>query len=444
MSKGIEIGPVSGFPEWSPQVRRTELRMLDAIRHSFELHGFLPIETPAVERMPVLTAKGGMQRQIYSLRKPSEDRQDAAELGLHFDLTVPLARYVAQRAHQLTFPFRRYQMQKVWRGERAQRGRFREFYQCDIDIIGSGSLDLLHDAEVVSVIASVFRGLGLPGFEIRLSNRRVLSSVLARWGITGADTDRFLRVIDKHGPKGSEAVGSALGEEEAPDGLVLLIGELLALEDLDAAESLLTEAEVDPDGVRALREVVDAAARLGVGRDEFRVDLSIARGLDYYTGTVYETFLRGREEWGSVCSGGRFDDLAGYFTDRSLPGVGVSIGLTRLFDLLVQSEQVKLESSSPTRVLVAVQDRDYLDSCLRVAALLRDGDIAAEVYMQTRRLGDQLAYASALEIPFAAIVGAAEAAGDFVTLRDLRTGTQENVALSGLLERVTRAGKEEV
>ncbi len=411
--------------------------MLDAIRDSFELHGFLPIETPAVERMPVLAAKGGMQRQIYSLRKPSDDRQDSAELGLHFDLTVPLARYVAQRAHELTFPFRRFQMQKVWRGERAQRGRFREFYQCDIDIIGSGSLDLLHDAEVVSVIASVFRGLGLPGFEIRLSNRMVLSGVLSRWGIDGADSDRFLRIIDKHGPQGADAVGEALAKEKAPGELVVLLRELLKLEDLDSAERLLTDAGVDPGGVHALREVAEAAARLGVGRDEFRVDLSIARGLDYYTGTVYETFLSGREEWGSVCSGGRFDDLAGYFTDRSLPGVGVSIGLTRLLDLLVQSEQVELESSSPTKVLVAVQDRDFLDSCLRVATLLREGQVPTEVYMQARRLGDQLSYASALGIPFAAIVGASEASGNFVTLRDLRAGTQEAVALSDLLKRVT-------
>lgn len=441
MSKDIDIGPVSGFPEWSPRVRRTELRMLDAIRHSFELHGFLPIETPAVERMPVLTAKGGMQRQIYSLRKPSEDRQDAAELGLHFDLTVPLARYVAQRANELTFPFRRFQMQKVWRGERAQRGRFREFYQCDIDIIGSGSLDLLHDAEIVAVIASVFRGLGLPGFEIRLSNRMVLSTILARWGIE--DTDRFLRVIDKHGPQGADAVAKALTDEEAPDELVSLLSKLLGLEDLDSVERLLTDAEVDPGGVHALREVVEAAARLGVGRDELRVDLSIARGLDYYTGTVYETFLTGHEEWGSVCSGGRFDDLAGYFTDRSLPGVGVSIGLTRLLDLLVQSGLIEVESSSPTRVLVAVQDRDALDSCLRAAALMREAKIPTEVYMQDRRLGDQLSYASALDIPYAAIIGASEASGDFVTLRDLRSGTQEAVPLSGLVDRVMGASEEE-
>jgi len=304
-------------------------------------------------------------------------------------------------------------------------------------------LDLLHDAEVVSVIASVFRGLGLPGFEIRLSNRMVLSSVLAHWGIGGGDSARFLRIIDKHGPQGADAVRDALAEEKAPGELVSLLGELLKLEDLDSAERLLTDAEIDPGGVHALREVVEAAARLGVGRDEFRVDLSIARGLDYYTGTVYETFLSGREEWGSVCSGGRFDDLAGYFTDRALPGVGVSIGLTRLLDLLVQNEQIELESSSPTRVLVAVQDRDSLDSCLRVAALLREGEVPTEVYMQARRLGEQLAYASALDIPFAAIIGAAEAAGDFVTLRDLRAGTQEVVEFSDLLNRVTGIGEGE-
>ncbi len=436
MSDGIEIGPISGFPEWSPEVRRTELRILDSIRHSFEVHGFLPIETPAVERMAVLTAKGGMQRQIYSLRRPSDDEQSGGELGLHFDLTVPLARYVAQRAHQLTFPFRRYQMQKVWRGERAQRGRFREFYQCDIDIIGSGSLDLLYDAEIASVIASVFRGLGVSEFQIRMSNRRVLSSLIAPWGIEGEARDRFLRVVDKHGSKGATAVTSALQGEDVPAELVSLTGDLLDLDDPYAAERLLVDAGADPSGVRELREVAEAATRLGVGADELRVDLTIARGLDYYTGTVYETFLAGREDWGSVCSGGRYDDLAGYFTDRSLPGVGVSIGLTRLVDLLVQSALVSLESPSPTKVLVAVQDRAHLESCLQIAALLREGDIPTEVYMQPRRLGDQLSYASALGIPLAAIVGAAEAEGAFVTLRDLRTGEQLAVKVTDVVAHV--------
>lgn len=436
MSDGIEIGPISGFPEWSPEVRRTELRILDSIRHSFEVHGFLPIETPAVERMAVLTAKGGMQRQIYSLRRPSDDEQSGGELGLHFDLTVPLARYVAQRAHQLTFPFRRYQMQKVWRGERAQRGRFREFYQCDIDIIGSGSLDLLYDAEIASVIASVFRGLGVSEFQIRMSNRRVLSSLIAPWGIEGEARDRFLRVVDKHGSKGATAVTSALQGEDVPAELVSLTGDLLDLDDPYAAERLLADAGADPSGVRELREVAEAATRLGVGADELRVDLTIARGLDYYTGTVYETFLAGREDWGSVCSGGRYDDLARYFTDRSLPGVGVSIGLTRLVDLLVQSALVSLESLSPTKVLVAVQDRAHLESCLQIAALLREGDIPTEVYMQARRLGDQLSYASALGIPLAAIVGAAEAEGAFVTLRDLRTGEQLAVKVTDVVAHV--------
>lgn len=437
MSEKIEIGPLSGFPEWTPEVRRTELRMLDAIRDSFELHGFLSIETPAVERMAVLTAKGGIQRQIYSLGKPQEEGGGGAELGLHFDLTVPLARYVAQRAHDLTFPFRRYQIQKVWRGERAQRGRFREFYQCDIDIIGSGSLDALYDAEVASVIASVFRRLGLPGFQIRLSNRRVLSALAANWGIEDEARNQFLRVIDKHGPKGVAPVAEALRGEGFPEPAVALTGRLLELNDPVAAESLLTDAGVDAGGVRELREVQEAAIRLGVRSEEIKVDLCIARGLDYYTGTVYETFLTGREDWGSVCSGGRYDDLAGYFTDRPLPGVGVSIGLTRLLDTLVQNDLVPLESSSPTRVLVAVQDRDHLEFCLQVSRLLRDSGVPSEVYLQQRRLGDQLSYADALGIPFVAIVGGSEAEGGFVTLRDLNSGEQEDVPLDRLIGRVS-------
>jgi len=438
MGERIKISPLSGFPEWNPAVRRTELRMLDAIRQGFELHGFLPIETPAVERMEVLTAKGGIQRQIYSLRKPGEGGEETGDLGLHFDLTVPLARYVAQRAQDLTFPFRRYQMQKVWRGERAQRGRFREFYQCDVDIIGSGALDPMYDAEVASVIASVFRRLGLSEFTIRLSNRKVLSAVLSRWGIEGEDVQGYLRLVDKHGSRGAAAVTEALqGEGNAPPPLVELTGRLLDASNLDAAESLLRDQGVDASGVTELRDVEQAALRLGVAREEIEVDLAIARGLDYYTGTVYETFLRGREEWGSVCSGGRYDDLAGYFTDRPLPGVGVSIGLTRLLDLLVQNELIPVESPSPTQVLVAIQDRTYLEYCLRIAATLRSAGISTEVYMQPRRLGDQLSYASSLGVPWVAIVGASEAEEESITLRNLGTGQQEAVPLDQLVPRVS-------
>lgn len=437
----IDISPISGFPEWSPGERIAELELMDTIRSNFELYGFAPIETPAVERMSVLTAKGGLQRQIYSVQKPAVEEGSGTELGLHFDLTVPLARYVAQRSQELSFPFRRYQMQKVWRGERAQRGRFREFYQCDIDIIGSESLDLLHDAEVARVISAVFDGLGIPEFRVHLSNRKVLTELLRSHSVGATDIDEVLRLVDKAGPTGAEAVRAEIEGAGYSPPLASDVAALLDADHLIAARDILADRGADPIGVDELSAVHDAARTLGTPPERLKIDLGIARGLDYYTGTVYETFISGHESWGSVCSGGRYDDLAGFFTKRKLPGVGVSIGLSRLFNVLRDSGIVECSRATPATVLITMQDRtNHLAAYLALAAQLRASGIATEVYLQDRRLRDQLSYASSVRIPLVVIAGASEFENATVTLRDMATGTQREVPTTALIEAIQGAG----
>jgi histidyl-tRNA synthetase len=424
----IDISPISGFPEWLPDKRLAEQKMLDTIRRSYELFGFCPVETPAVERTGVLTAKGGIQRQIFSVGRPAVEEDQSADLALHFDLTVPLARYVASRNKDLTFPFRRYQMQKVWRGERAQRGRFREFYQCDIDIIGSETLDLLYDAEVARVIGVVFDALGVSGITIHLSNRKILSGLTAALRLEPSDAEAVLRHVDKASRRGPEAVGAALAAGGYDRAISDPIERLLGAEDLSAARSVLSEVGASTDGVTELQAVYDATLALGMPPAQLRIDLGIARGLDYYTGTVYETFVVGHEDWGSVCSGGRYDDLAGFFTDRRLPGVGVSIGATRLLDLLTKNGMLEVGRGTPTEVLVTVQDRaSYLSQYLDLAARLRSSGIASEVYLQPRKLGDQLRYASDLRIPWVVIAGDAEIERGTVQLKDMTSGEQVEV-----------------
>jgi histidyl-tRNA synthetase len=327
-----KVEPVSGFPEWLPNERLEEQRIIRTIQGVYELYGFVPIETPAVERLDVLTAKGGMQRQIFSLGRPQEDDSNQG-LGLHFDLTVPLARYVVQHAPKLSFPFRRYQIQKVWRGERSQKGRFREFYQCDVDIIGRGALDLIHDAEIPCVINATFEALGIPDFEIHVSNRRIFGAVLAAFGIPerqdGGLNDRFisaLRAIDKTHRDGVEQTREALAGIGLAAEAIQSVVDLIQCRDLPAAELLLSSIGADQAGLRELKSVMVGAKALGMPGERLVVDFRIARGLDYYTGTTYESYIKGKESWGSICSGGRFDDLASYFTSQKYPGVGISIG----------------------------------------------------------------------------------------------------------------------
>lgn len=433
MAEKVKVGPISGFPEWLPNMRLAEQRFIATIQEQYELYGFAPLQTPAAERLDVLTAKGGMQRQIYSLGKPDEDDQKA-ELGLRFDLTVPLARYVVQHAEELVFPFRRYQIEKVWRGERSQRGRFREFYQCDVDIIGRGSLDIIHDAEIPCVINSTFEALRLPEFRIHISNRRILADLLKCQECRPEQLVNVLRAIDKSQRQGIDQTRSALKEEGIGEPMIGPIIDLIGCETLGDAKRVLELAKAPLSGVEELERILTNAKALGMPGNRIRPDFTIARGLDYYTSTVYETFIIGKEDWGSVCSGGRYDDLATYFTNQKYPGVGISIGLSRLFSLLVEAEFVDVKAQTPTKVLVTTQNRDaYMLDYLGIANTLRKEGIATEVYLDPHSLREQIGYASSKGIPMAIIAGSDEMDHDVVLVKDLQHHSQEKVTCDSMV-----------
>lgn len=423
-------------------------RMLDVIRSGYERFGFLPIETPAYELTDVLLTKTGgeTERQVYfvqstgSLEKAaSQEDPGLPELALRFDLTVPLARYVAQHEHQLTFPFRRYQMQRVYRGERPQKGRYREFYQCDIDIIGKDGLSPRHDAECPAVIHTIFTDLAIGPFTIQLNNRKLMRGCFEDLGITAADQQvAVLREVDKLDKRGPMAVRETLTGEgfDLPAESVDALLELVAIRSTshDEAMSILDQvqrgsagSEDLATGVAELREVLTVLRDLGVPESDYALNLSIARGLDYYTGTVYETTLDDHPEIGSVCSGGRYDDLAGQYTKSRLPGVGMSIGLTRLF---WQLREVGLigTAESTVQVLVPQLDESHLPQCLAVATDLRQGGINTEVVLDGGKLGKQLRYADRAGIRFVAIVGAQEVEAGTVTIKDLRRQDQFTVS----------------
>lgn len=434
MAEPVSVEPVSGFPEWLPNLRLVEESFIHRIREQYQLYGFAPIETPAVERMEVLTSKGGIQRQIYTLGRPQEGESDAETgLGLHFDLTVPLARYVAHNAEKLVFPFRRYQIQKVWRGERAQRGRFREFYQCDVDIVGRGSLDLIHDAEIPCVINSTFEALGMPEFRVHVSNRKILRDLLqARHG-DAEQLEKVLRVIDKSHRAGEEKTRIALEKEQVDPALIPSLLTLISSTSTDEARKVFADAQAPTEGLDELQTVMESAVALGMPAHRMRPDFSIARGLDYYTGTIYETFVVGNEDWGSICSGGRYDDLASYFTNQKFPGVGISIGLTRLFNLLVTNGRLDVSRATPAHVLVTMQDRSkFLQHYLELGRRLRQAGVPTEIFLDEGALRDQIGYAVSKGIPFAVIAGESEIEAGTVAVRDLRSRKQETVSVDAL------------
>lgn len=446
--------PMSGFPELLPEQQLVFNRCLDIVRRAFERYGFAPIETPAVERKDVLTSKGGNEKEIYALSRLSAGPGESAEteFALHFDLTVPLARYVAQHKDRLTFPFRRYQIQKVWRGERPQSGRYRELYQCDIDVIGRGSVSLMTDAEIPSVIYHVFREMDIGRFIVRINNRRLLQGFFDAAGVPSERKIDVLRTVDALEKTGRDAVAHALvnkiGLSEATAGRILdfLDSSRGARTDgvLRALRAQIESGQIHNEdfarGVEELQTVVEGMRSLGVPDDYFEVDLSIARGLDYYTGTVYETRLAAHPNLGSICSGGRYDDLASYFTDEKLPGVGISIGLSRLVLRLLDDGVLKAGPATPAPVLVTTMDPAHMQDYLRIGAELRARGVATEVYLEKARLGDQLKYASRKGFRFAVIAGEAEFAADRVKVKNLATANEitlkRNEAAAALAEMV--------
>ena len=427
-----------GVMELLPRDQIAFQRMLDVVRRNFERFGFLPVETPVFELSDVLLTKTGgeTERQVYFVQSTGALEQGGQpELALRFDLTVPLARYVAEHEHELAFPFRRYQIQRVYRGERAQRGRFREFYQCDIDVIGKDALSVRYDAEMPAVIHSVFSELGIGPFTIHLNNRKLLRGFFEGLGIGEGERQMLvLREVDKLDKRGAEHVrstlqGEAFGLSEAVTDSILAFVQMRsqshagALAQLDALAS--GNATLD-QGVAELREVIDLLRDAGVPEKNYAINFSIARGLDYYTGTVYETTLDDFPQIGSICSGGRYENLAGHYSKSHLPGVGISIGATRLFWQLREAGILSTADSS-VEALVGLMDESRLGDSMELAKLLRAGGINTEVQLESKKLARQFQYADRAGIRFMVLVGEDEVARGVVTVKDLRKQMQFEV-----------------
>jgi histidyl-tRNA synthetase len=426
--------------EYLPQEQLQFNRLVDIIRSNFERYGFLPIETPSAERREVLTSKGGVEKEIYALTRLAEadDDEAAAKGALRFDLTVPLARYVAMRERELAFPFRRYQIQRVWRGEtpQARKGRWREFYQCDIDIINRDKLSYLAEAEIPAVIYSVFREMAIGEFRIRINNRKVLKGLLLEFHVPEEKAGAVLRALDKTEKEEAAKIRADLEGEGLSRGAAAELLELISTRrttgaTLDALQRIRNEAAAQ--GLDELRRIVEAIGQFGVPDSAFAVDLGVVRGLDYYTGTIYETTLVDAPELGSICSGGRYDDLASYFTDTRLPGVGISIGLTRLFSQLKEAGLLQPLARTPAEVLVTTMDRQYLDRYLKIGGMLRAAGVNTEVYLEPAKLGNQLTYADRKGFRIAVIAGENEFAKDVVQVKNLATKSAQDVPFGELV-----------
>ncbi|MGN0999593.1 MAG: histidine--tRNA ligase [Faecousia sp.] len=420
---------LSGFMELLPAKQAQFEQLLEVLRKTYASYGFAPLDTPVIEDARILLAKGGgeTEKQIYRFQKGDSD------LALRFDLTVPLAKYVALHANELAFPFRRYQISKVYRGERAQRGRFREFYQADIDIIGDGKLDIINEAEIPAIIYKVFRGFGLNRFQIRVNNRKILNGFYAMLSLSEKSGD-IMRTVDKLDKIGPEKVRAILVEdcglsEDQADEILRFIGiRGTNAEVIEALEGYGGRDELFDLGLSELKAVTENLAAFGVPGENFAVDLTIARGLDYYTGTVYETTLLDHPEIGSVCSGGRYDNLAGYYTERKLPGVGISIGLTRLFYVLDEQGLLNPDlPSAPCDALVLPMTESPAPA-IALAEQLRGGGLRVQLYSEKKKFKQKMSYADKLGVPYAVLLGEDEIVAGLCSVKNMRTGEQVTVS----------------
>ena len=431
---------LSGFMELLPAQQVLFEKVKAVLEETYSLYGFTPLDTPLIEASEVLLAKGGgeTEKQIYRFSKGD------ADLSLRFDLTVPLAKYVALHYADLAFPFRRYQIGKVYRGERAQRGRFREFYQADIDIIGDGKLDITNEAEIPAIIYRTFSRLGLSRFQIRVNNRKILNGFYAMLGLTEKSGD-IMRTVDKLDKIGAEKVRAllvgeeiAISEENADEILKFIAITGTNAEVLSALEGYKGRHELFDLGLEELLAVTKNLAAFGVPEENFAVDLTIARGLDYYTGTVYETTLLDHPEIGSVCSGGRYDNLAEYYTDKQLPGVGISIGLTRLFYVL--NEQGMLNTALNTcaaDVLILPMTEDMSDA-IALATRLRGEGIRVQLYTEQKKFKAKMNYADKIGVPYAVFVGEDEVREGVVACKDMVSGEQTKWEFEATLNRIRK------
>ena len=420
---------LSGFMELLPGKQIKMEKMMAVLRDTYALYGFAPLDTPIIEDAKILLAKGGgeTEKQIYRFQKGDSD------LALRFDLTVPLAKYVALHYNELAFPFRRFQIGKVYRGERAQRGRFREFYQADIDIIGDGKLDITNEAEIPAIIYRVFRGFGLTRFQIRVNNRKILNGFYGMLGLS-EKSGEIMRTVDKLDKIGPEKVSAILVDdcgltgEQAAEILKFIAIRGTNAEVLSALEGYAGRNEIFDLGLNELKAVVQNLSAFGVPEENFAVDLTIARGLDYYTGTVYETTLLDHPEIGSVCSGGRYDNLAEYYTDRALPGVGISIGLTRLFYVL--DEQGLLNDAipaAPCDALVLPMNED-IGKAVTLAEQLRTAGVRVQLYGEQKKFKQKMSYADKLGVPYVVLLGEDEIAAGVCSVKNMTTGEQVKCA----------------
>ena len=429
----VKPSTLPGFMELLPKDQMLFNEMKDIIRKNFEKHGFLPIDTPVIEKSEVLLAKGGgeTEKQIYRFSKGDTD------MSLRFDLTVPLARYTVEHMNDLSFPFKRYQIGKVYRGEKAQKGRFREFYQCDIDTIGMGELSLVNDAEFPVVIFHTFKDLGFTDFTIHLNNRKILKGFFSSLGIE--DSMNVLRTVDKLDKIGEEKVLEELGENGIGRDSGEKILEFIKIdgtvdEILEQLRDLKIEDEIFQEGLDELTQVIGYMRDFGIDEDCFDIDLKIARGLDYYTGTVYETTLDNYPKIGSVCSGGRYEDLASYYTDKALPGVGISIGLSRLFYQLNEAKIISSEEKSLVDLLIIPMD-DCIHDGIKLLSELREKGVRVSVYTEFAKLKKKFKYADQTKVDYVIVLGEEEIKSRKYSLKNMHSGDQEEVTFDELVER---------
>ena len=438
MNEKVQPKTLPGFMELLPNEQILFNEMKEKIQKTYERFGFLPLNTPIIESAEVLLAKAGgeTEKQIYRFNKGESD------LALRFDLTVPLAKYVAEYYPNLTFPFRRYQIGKVYRGEKAQRGRYREFYQCDIDIIGENELSLLNDAEMPSVIYSTFKELGFDDFTISINNRKILNGLFEYLELKNKSVE-ILRIIDKIDKIGKENVVKEildLGVEQAKIDMIINFISITGNveETINSLRNLNIDNELFNLGVNELEEVAKNIKLFGVPTENYKIDLTIARGLDYYTGTVYETFLNQYRQLGSVCSGGRYDNLSDYYTDKKMPGVGISIGLSRLFFQLTDNKIIEVGNRSISKVMIASMVDD-LSKSIEIATILRENGINTQVYTDKAKIKNQFKYANRLNIPYVIVLGEDEINNNVVSLKNMESGEQETLSLEDAIKVIKNA-----
>ena len=434
----VEPRTLPGFMELLPNEQILFNKMKETIQKTYEQYGFLPLDTPIIEDAKVLLAKAGgeTEKQVYRFTKGDND------LALRFDLTVPLAKYVSQYYNKLSFPFKRYQIGKVYRGEKPQRGRYREFYQCDVDIIGDGKLSILNDAEIPSIIYNTFKNLGFDDFTVCINNRKILNGLFSSINLSDS-SEEILRIIDKIEKIGSNEVKEQLLELVKDAKKVDIIMKFIKIEGdteskLEQLDNLCIKDEIFLLGLKELKEVLKYIKLFNVPDNYYTVDLTIARGLDYYTGTVYETFLNKYRNLGSICSGGRYDNLAEFYTDKKLPGVGISIGLSRLFFQLEDNNIINANNETIADVMVVSIDNNNYDTEIKIATNLRNAGINVQTITEDMKLKNKLKYANKLKIKYLIIVGEDEIKAGKVTLKDMITGEQKLVKFEDIINNIKK------